>query len=87
MRNYRFKTVAKSLKEFIALAKTTPGKINYASAGGGRGNHLSQELFKFMAGIGMKPTGGPPERVSELLKREIAKWQKVVKVGNIKPEN
>ena len=37
-----------------------------------------------MAGDGMKPAGGSPERVSELLKRDIAKWQKVVKVAGIK---
>ena len=44
---------AATLKEFIALAKAAPGKINYASAGSGSGNHLSQEMFKFMAGIDM----------------------------------
>jgi len=39
-----------------------------------------------MAGLGMEPTGGAPERFNEVLKREIAKWQRVVKIGNIKPE-
>lgn len=33
---------------------------------------------------GMDPLGGSPERFSEVLKRDIAKWQNVVKVGNIK---
>jgi tripartite-type tricarboxylate transporter receptor subunit TctC len=38
-----------------------------------------------MAGEGMEPVGGPPERFLEVLRRDIAKWQKVVKIGNIKP--
>ena len=40
-----------------------------------------------MAGDGMEPAGGSPERVRDVLKRDIAKWQKVVKLANIKPEN
>lgn len=42
---------AQSLQELIALAKTSPGKLNFA-AGGGAGN-LSGELFKSMAGLDM----------------------------------
>ena len=38
-----------------------------------------------MAGDGMEPVGGSPERVREVLKRDIAKWQKVVKLAGIKP--
>jgi tripartite-type tricarboxylate transporter receptor subunit TctC len=38
-----------------------------------------------MAGAGMEPTGGSPERFREVLKRDVAKWQKVVKSANIKP--
>ena len=38
-----------------------------------------------MAGDGIEPAGGSPERFHEVLKREIAKWQKVVKIANIKP--
>ena len=33
---------------------------------------------------GLEPVGGSPERFREVLKRDIAKWQKVVRVGNIK---
>jgi tripartite-type tricarboxylate transporter receptor subunit TctC len=41
----------KSLKDFIALAKKQPGKIQYASGGVGGSLHLAMELFKITAGI------------------------------------
>ena len=37
-----------------------------------------------MAADGLEPVGGSPERFGEALKRDVAKWQQVVKVGNIK---
>src|SRR5580692_8992142 len=42
---------ANSLKEFIALAKSQPGKLNYASSGQGTPYHMAGELFKIVAGI------------------------------------
>ena len=42
---------AKNLKEFIAFAKSQPGKLNYASSGQGTPYHMAGELFKTMAGI------------------------------------
>jgi tripartite-type tricarboxylate transporter receptor subunit TctC len=42
---------ARTLKEFIALARTRPGALNYASSGNGTTPHLSGELFKRMARI------------------------------------
>ncbi len=42
---------AKTLGEFIALAKSQPGKLNYASSGQGTPYHMAGELFKAMAGI------------------------------------
>jgi tripartite-type tricarboxylate transporter receptor subunit TctC len=41
---------AKTLKEFIALAKAKPGTMNYASSGTGSQYHLAGELFKTMSG-------------------------------------
>ena len=42
---------AKTLAEFVALAKSQPGKLNYASSGQGTPYHMAGELFKTMAGI------------------------------------
>jgi tripartite-type tricarboxylate transporter receptor subunit TctC len=42
---------ANNLREFIALAKKDPGKLNYASSGPGTPYHLAGELFKHMAGV------------------------------------
>jgi tripartite-type tricarboxylate transporter receptor subunit TctC len=41
---------AKNLKEFIALAKSKPGGLNYASSGPGTPYHMAGELFKAMSG-------------------------------------
>lgn len=40
-----------SVKEFIALAKSKPGALNYASSGNGTPYHMAGELFKSMAGV------------------------------------
>ena len=41
----------KTVKEFIALAKSRPGQINYASSGSGTSIHMSAELFKMLTGV------------------------------------
>ena len=41
---------AKTVAEFIALAKKDPGKLNYASSGPGTPYHMAGELFKAMSG-------------------------------------
>jgi tripartite-type tricarboxylate transporter receptor subunit TctC len=54
---------ANSVKELIALAKSRPGELNYASGGDGGGPHLGFELFKHMTGINVVQVpykgGGP----------------------------
>jgi tripartite-type tricarboxylate transporter receptor subunit TctC len=45
---------AKDLKEFIALAKKDPGKLNYASSGPGTPYHMAGELFKAMSGTNIQ---------------------------------
>ena len=42
---------AKSVKEFIAIAKARPGQLNYASFGNGTVNHLTTEMLQSAAGI------------------------------------
>jgi tripartite-type tricarboxylate transporter receptor subunit TctC len=64
---------ATTVAEFIALAKSSPQKIAYASSGIGTANHLSAELFKSMAGIDMVhvPYKGSAPAVSALLSGEV----------------
>src|SRR3979490_442751 len=42
---------AKSVAEFIALAKSKPGKLNFAASGSGTSLHMAGEMFKMMAGV------------------------------------
>jgi len=42
---------AGTLKEFIALAKSKPGEMNFGSGGSGTSNHLAGELFNIVAGV------------------------------------
>jgi tripartite-type tricarboxylate transporter receptor subunit TctC len=60
---------AYTLKEFIALAKSKPGQMNYASSGNGTSPHLSGELFKAMAGVNIVhiPYKGAGASVTDLL--------------------
>jgi tripartite-type tricarboxylate transporter receptor subunit TctC len=54
---------ANSLKELLALAKSQPGKLNYASVGNGSASHLSMEMLKREAAIDITHVpfnGGPP---------------------------
>jgi len=44
---------ARSVKEFITLAKNHPGKLNYASSGSGTNLHLAAELFKMVVGVNL----------------------------------
>src|SRR5881396_848597 len=43
--------LAPTLQEFIALAKTKPGGMNFGSGGSGTSNHLAGELFNIVAGV------------------------------------
>ena len=44
---------ARTVKEFIAAAKSQPGKFNYASSGSGTNLHLAAELFKMVTGVNL----------------------------------
>ena len=60
---------AATVPEFIAYAKSRPGKINFASAGTGTSQHVAGELFKLMAGIDMThiPYRGTGPALNDLL--------------------
>jgi tripartite-type tricarboxylate transporter receptor subunit TctC len=64
---------AKSLKEFIALAKTRPGKLNIGSAGIGSSAHLGGELFVRKAGIELihVPYKGSPQALTDVVSGQI----------------
>jgi tripartite-type tricarboxylate transporter receptor subunit TctC len=64
---------AKTVPEFIAYAKASPGKINYASAGTGTSSHLTGELFKMMAGVEMVhvPYRGSTPALTDLLGGQV----------------
>ena len=51
-------------------------------------NRLLQlpDVKERMAGLGVEPAGGTPEQLREHVKREITKWQNVVKMAQIKAE-
>ena len=54
---------AKTVAEFIGLAKARPGQLNYAYTGYGNATHLSGELFKVLTGVdmvGIVYKGGAP---------------------------
>jgi tripartite-type tricarboxylate transporter receptor subunit TctC len=63
-----------NVKQLIALAKTKPGQINYASAGNGSTHHLSGELLKSMAGIDIVhvPYKGTGPALTGLLSGEVS---------------
>ena len=64
----------KSVKEFIAYAKSRPGELNYSSAGNGSQPHLTAELFKSMTDVGIVhvPYKGAPPAMVDLLAGQVA---------------
>jgi tripartite-type tricarboxylate transporter receptor subunit TctC len=65
---------AKSVKELIALAKSRPGALNYASNGTGTLSHLTGEMFKLQAGINLVhiPYKGGPPAVIDLVAGQVS---------------
>jgi tripartite-type tricarboxylate transporter receptor subunit TctC len=63
-----------SVKAFVALAKTQPGRLNYGSVGNGSASHLTMELFKEAAGIALVhvPYPGSPQVNTAILNGQIA---------------
>ena len=85
-------TKAKTVAEFIALAKANPGKFNYASGGVGSSAHLSAELFKSLTGTDIThiPYKGSSPAVAALLADEsqlmignLPPWSAQIKAGKV----
>ena len=64
---------ANTLKELIALAKSRPGQIAYASSGNGNLNHLAAELFNMMTGIKTHhvPYKGGGQALTDLMSGQV----------------
>ena len=84
----------RSVKEFVALARAQPGKINFASAGNGTFTHLSGELFKAMAKVDIVhvPYRGGGPAMADLLGGQVqVTWASLVnvlphtKTGKLRP--
>ena len=64
---------AKTLREFIAMAKARSGQLTFASSGNGSGPHLGMELFMSMAGINMihVPYKGAGQAMTDLVSGQV----------------
>jgi tripartite-type tricarboxylate transporter receptor subunit TctC len=64
---------AKTVKEFIALAKARPGELSYGSSGSGSSTHLTAELLKSVAGIRMNhvPYKGQGQSLTDVMTGQI----------------
>jgi len=67
------RVAAQNVRELIALAKSQPGKLTYASAGSGSSQHLSAELFKQAAGVDIVhvPYKGAAPGIADLLAGQV----------------
>ena len=66
----------KNLKEFVALAKKSPGKVDFASTGAGSASHLAGELFNQRAGVEMVhvPYKGGAPALQDLLGERVTSY-------------
>ena len=64
---------AKTLAEFIALAKKQPGKLTYATPGIGTSPHMCMELFKSLAGVDLQhiPYRGTAPALTDVISGQI----------------
>ena len=65
---------AKTLAEFIALAKKQPGKLTYGTPGIGTSPHMCMELFKSMAGVDLQhiPYRGTVPALTDVMSGQIS---------------
>ena len=67
------KVPAKDVKEFVALARSKPGALRYASSGGGSAQHLAAERFQLVTGTQMThiPYKGSGQAIVDLLSGQV----------------
>src|SRR6267378_3148619 len=65
---------ARSVKELVALARSQPGKISYASSGNGSTGHMAAELFNRQAGVTMLhvPYKGNSQALIDVISGQVA---------------
>jgi len=75
---------AKSVKEFIDLAKASPGKLNYASPGLASATFIAAAMFKEAAKIDMQhvPYKGAPEAVTSVMRGDTQMYFTPINVGS-----
>jgi tripartite-type tricarboxylate transporter receptor subunit TctC len=63
----------KNVKEFIALAKNNPGRLNFGTAGSGSSTHMAGEWFKLYTGVNLThvPYKGSAQAMQDLLGGQI----------------
>jgi tripartite-type tricarboxylate transporter receptor subunit TctC len=64
---------AKTVKDYIALARSQPGQLNYASSGPGGSGHLAGELFKMETRVNIVhvPYRGAPPALTDLIAGQV----------------
>jgi len=64
---------ANNLQEFIALAKSKPGQLNYATPGAGGPSHLAAEMFSILTGVKMQhiPYKGAGQSMTDLIGGQV----------------
>jgi tripartite-type tricarboxylate transporter receptor subunit TctC len=67
---------AKTVKEFIALAKSRPGQLNFSSGGTGNSDHLAGELLRYLAGIDIVhvPYKGGTPAIADVASGQVAMY-------------
>ncbi|MBI3042139.1 MAG: tripartite tricarboxylate transporter substrate binding protein [Betaproteobacteria bacterium] len=85
---------AKNLKQFIALARAHPGKLNFGSGGAGTTNHLANELLKYVEKLNMThvPYKGATAATVALMSGEVdevivsvASALPIIRTGRVRP--
>lgn len=74
---------AQSIKELVALAKSKPGGLAYATPGHGTSTHLASELFKQLAGIDMRhvPYRSNPLAMNDVIGGQVPVFMDLVTTG------